>query len=93
MSELISYFLLGDQEFCRDTKNASVKLFAAEYISGSDPLKEKLPAIFRNEEKSGESFREQEKMMDRLALVCDHGSGNESALRRGRRDCFAMSGN
>ena len=43
----------------------------AELISWSKPLKEKLPALFCNEEGSDESFRQQEKMVGRVTLACD----------------------
>jgi hypothetical protein len=51
----------------------------SKQISWSKPLKEKLPALFRNKEKSGQSFRQQVKMVGRVILIRDYGIGEESA--------------
>jgi hypothetical protein len=51
----------------------------AEKISRAKPLKEELPAPFGNEEKSGESLRQQEKIVSRVTLVCDYTIGEKSA--------------
>src|SRR5208282_3955351 len=62
----------------------------AEQISWSNPLKQKLSALFRNKEKSGESFRQQEKIVGRVTLVADHRMGEVSAFCRSCQHCLAI---
>jgi len=63
----------------------------AKKVSRSNPTKEKLLAFSCDEEIPGEAFRNQEKMVGRVTLVCDHRIGDESALRCSCQDCFAIS--
>jgi hypothetical protein len=53
-------------------------------------LKEKLLALFCNEEISDKAFGQQEKMIGGVTLVCDYRIGEESALRCSCQDCLAI---
>jgi hypothetical protein len=62
----------------------------AEQISWSKPLKEKLPALFGDDETPSEAFRQQEKLVGRVTLICRHSVSAKSALGCSSQDRLAL---